>query len=52
MLTAETFKLPTKVYRTKKCRGCKWTFTTIEAIAEQQTIPSFVRNVKRKKVPL
>ena len=47
MLTRETFKLDAATYRTKKCRACRWTFTTIETIAEEQKIPKVVRDVKR-----
>jgi hypothetical protein len=49
MRTTETFKTPELTYRTKMCRGCAWTFTSHEALADIVTIPSAVRNCKHKR---
>lgn len=49
MRTSETFKLPTIVYRTKKCRGCSTTFTSHEVLADDVVIPAEIRNIKHKR---
>lgn len=43
LMTIETFQTPGMTYRTKICNGCKWKFTTHEAISDEMTIPQSVR---------
>lgn len=52
MRTTETFQQPTMTVRTKKCRACGWTFTSIEQIAESVVIPTELRDSKRKSKPV
>lgn len=45
----ETYTTPERVWRTRKCDGCGYRFTTHEEISEDLTIPKSVRNVNRKQ---
>ena len=51
LLTTETFQLPDKTIRTKKCRECKYTFTSYETISEEIAIPRAIRDLKSKRTP-
>lgn len=46
LLTVETFQTPEQTIRTKKCRECKWTFTSKEEISDELTIPKSIRTQK------
>lgn len=48
LMTVETFQQPTRTVRTKKCRECKWTFTSNEEISDTLEIPASLRDSKRR----
>jgi len=47
----ETRQSPTAIYRTRKCRDCKWNYTTTETFAAD-SIPNTIRKPKKYVVDL
>lgn len=49
LYVVETRQSPDAIYRTRKCRSCKWNFTTTETFAED-SIPNTIRKPKKHVV--
>jgi len=45
----ETFQTPEATLRTKLCPCCRWKFTTVEKVTDQETIPNAIRRPKKEK---
>lgn len=51
LYVVETRQSPTAIYRTRKCRDCKWNYTTTETFAAD-SIPNTIRKPKKYVVDL